>query len=534
MNALPVIERELRVAARQSRVFYYRLAFAVGGIGIAFIFFFLLDLQPFERSKWALSLLAFVCVTLCQFAGCFLTADCLSSEKREGTLGLLFLTPLRAQDIVLGKMVTHSLCVIYGLLAIFPVFFLTLLNGGVTHGEVVRLLLALLPAMLLSLAAGMYFSARHEEARAAVVATFLFMVAINLAPLVDFLAQSVIRHKYVGSGNFLPWESALSPSFNVIYAFDRIQRGPPSAKTLYWAGLVAQTGLAVLLLVMAARRVRLALGQGGEKLPKPAARFTPRTGKPPRIRDAALWQNPCYLQVRRQAGEPRWARRGRVVLLVFSAIFMPAALIQNMYEFIILTWLGMAMLHIATKFLFILETCRQIHRDRHGGALEILLCTPLEERQIRDGYVQGAAQAGWPGYRWLLIVNWVVLWFCVGFRQRLELGNSDLPIFCLIFIGGMVVAATDYQAIKWRGGYHGLTARTQTRAIFKTFIEIMAVPWVLLAIGIGMLAASRASNRGINGFLVFWFSFCVLHAVFLRWRARQALTKRFRQLAGGG
>jgi hypothetical protein len=240
------------------------------------------------------------------------------------------------------------------------------------------------------------------------------------------------------------------------------------------------------------------------------------------------------LQVRCQAGEPLWARRGRALLLVFSALFMPAALIQNMYEFIILTWLGMAILHVATKFLFILETCRQIHRDSHGGALEILLCTPLEERQIRDGYVQGTAQARWPGYRWLLIVNWVVLWFCVGFHQRLELGKNDLPIFCLIFIGGMVVAATDYQAIKWRGCFHGLTARTQTRAIFKTFIETMAVPWVLLAIGIGMLAASRAGDRGINGFLVFWFSFCIIYAVFLRWRARRALTKRFRQLAGGG
>jgi hypothetical protein len=343
----------------------------------------------------------------------------------------------------------------------------------------------------------------------------------------------VIRNKYVGSGHFLPWESAFSPSFNVTYAFDRIQRGPPLAKTLYWAGLVAQTGLAILFLVMAARRVRLALVQGGEKSPKPAPRYTSRAGKPPRIRDAALWLNPCYLQVRRQAGEPRWARRGRAFLLVFSALFMPAALIQNMYEFIILTWLGMAILHVATKFLFILETCRQIHRDSHGGALEILLCTPLEEQQIRDGYVQGASHGAWPGFRWLLIANWIMLWFCFGFRHRLNM-SSEIEVFCLIFFGGVVVAATDYQAIKWRGCFHGLTARTQTRAIFKTFIEIMAVPWVLLAIGIGMLAASRASDRGINGFLVFWFTFCIIYAVFLRWRARQALIKRFRQLAGGG
>jgi ABC-type transport system involved in cytochrome c biogenesis permease component len=37
-----------------------------------------------------------------------------SSEKREGTLGLLFLTPLTGMDIVLGKMACHSLQLGYG------------------------------------------------------------------------------------------------------------------------------------------------------------------------------------------------------------------------------------------------------------------------------------------------------------------------------------------------------------------------------------------------------------------------------------
>ena len=40
---------------------------------------------------------------LCLLAGVLLTADCLSEEKREGTLGLLFLTDLKGYDVVLGK-----------------------------------------------------------------------------------------------------------------------------------------------------------------------------------------------------------------------------------------------------------------------------------------------------------------------------------------------------------------------------------------------------------------------------------------------
>ena len=38
-----------------------------------------------------------------------MTADCVSRERREGTLGLLFLTPLTARDVVLGKAGTHAL-----------------------------------------------------------------------------------------------------------------------------------------------------------------------------------------------------------------------------------------------------------------------------------------------------------------------------------------------------------------------------------------------------------------------------------------
>jgi len=37
-------------------------------------------------------------------AACALTADTLSGESREGTLGLLFLTDLRSWDVTLGKL----------------------------------------------------------------------------------------------------------------------------------------------------------------------------------------------------------------------------------------------------------------------------------------------------------------------------------------------------------------------------------------------------------------------------------------------
>ncbi len=49
-----------------------------------------------------------------------LTADCISRERREGTLGLLFLTPLKGTDIVVAKGLAHGLRAVTLGLAVLP------------------------------------------------------------------------------------------------------------------------------------------------------------------------------------------------------------------------------------------------------------------------------------------------------------------------------------------------------------------------------------------------------------------------------
>jgi len=67
-----------------------------------------------EHLFWTLSGLAFACALL---AGPVVIADCLCEEKREGTLGLLFLTNLKGHDVVLGKLFATSLPVFYSFVA---------------------------------------------------------------------------------------------------------------------------------------------------------------------------------------------------------------------------------------------------------------------------------------------------------------------------------------------------------------------------------------------------------------------------------
>src|SRR5204863_2368891 len=103
-------------------------------------------------------------------AGALVTCDCLAEEKREGTLGLLFLTDLKGYDVVFGKLAASSLGAFYGMLAVLPVLAIPLLMGGVTAAAFWRVVLVLLNTLFFSLASGLFISAisRHEQKAAGV------------------------------------------------------------------------------------------------------------------------------------------------------------------------------------------------------------------------------------------------------------------------------------------------------------------------------------------------------------------------------
>jgi hypothetical protein len=127
-------------------------------------------------------------------AGLFFTSDCLSEEKREGTLGFLFLTDLRGYDVVGGKLLATSLRCFYALLAVMPVLAVTMLMGGVTGEQFWKTSLALFNALLCSLAAGMFVSALSRDPQKAMAATFSFlMLWIFGGMLADWICGLVAR-----------------------------------------------------------------------------------------------------------------------------------------------------------------------------------------------------------------------------------------------------------------------------------------------------------------------------------------------------
>src|SRR6516164_3380637 len=99
MTFLPILERELRVRARNPANYWGR--FAMAAVGVLVCAPTLMLSGPFAApgmtGRSAFNSLVSAAFLLC-CAACILTADTISSERREGTLGLLLLTRVRNFD----------------------------------------------------------------------------------------------------------------------------------------------------------------------------------------------------------------------------------------------------------------------------------------------------------------------------------------------------------------------------------------------------------------------------------------------------
>ena len=134
MNWLPIANRELRVAARKRSTFWLRVVAALTALvigGGCMLLGLLPGTQMFKMGSVLFAILTWLCLAAGLSAGLFFTSDCLSEEKREGTLGLLFLPDLRGYDVALGKLLATSLRSFYALLAVLPILAIALFMGGV-------------------------------------------------------------------------------------------------------------------------------------------------------------------------------------------------------------------------------------------------------------------------------------------------------------------------------------------------------------------------------------------------------------------
>jgi ABC-type transport system involved in cytochrome c biogenesis permease component len=179
MTCWPVIVRELRTEARRPFNFWLRVLGA-GAIAAVFAVSMLdqsdapagLGARLFGNLNATLFLAVWTFVPL-------LTADCISKEKRDGTIGLLFLTRLKAGGIVVGKSLIHALRSMTILLGMIPVLSVPFLLGGVSWKDGILALLLNTGAVGLALAASLLASTLVKDWSRALLLALLLSFAIG-------------------------------------------------------------------------------------------------------------------------------------------------------------------------------------------------------------------------------------------------------------------------------------------------------------------------------------------------------------------
>src|SRR5690348_11076833 len=188
---LPILlAREMRSAARQPLSYFLRLLGAAALIAmLAFTIIEGGDTMEhgglvFARLHATLLVAIWVLVPL-------FTADCISRERREQTLPMLFLTPLKPRHIVLAKGLAHGLRALTLWLAVLPVLAIPFLLGGVSWVEGVLSVLSTFGSICLAMAAGLLGSVRARVSmRALLVAASLgFLLFFAFALELGFLAS---------------------------------------------------------------------------------------------------------------------------------------------------------------------------------------------------------------------------------------------------------------------------------------------------------------------------------------------------------
>jgi len=191
----PLVERELRAGARRPLFYWLRglLALAAGFQGYELLDRYFIGPPPgtglivlappgpiitgatlLHQMAWLL-FLATLLMSL-------VSADSITRERREGTLGLLLLTDLTPGEIVWGKILSCGLTSFLVLLGSLPALMFPVLAGGVTGSEAALIGLGLLNTLFVALAAGLWMSTVFRERRYAVPATLGLVAALAFGP----------------------------------------------------------------------------------------------------------------------------------------------------------------------------------------------------------------------------------------------------------------------------------------------------------------------------------------------------------------
>lgn len=516
MTILPVIVRELRVAAR--RPLTYRVRWMAAGL--LYVLWLVMCLVAWGRSPqerfsqdlfWAFGWTAFLPTLM---AGVFLTAESVSREKEQGTLGLLFLTDLHGHDVVLGKLIGHSVNALFGLFAVLPLLGIPLLMGGVEPVQFFGLTVVLLATLTLSLAIGVLASVLTRDTRRSVQATLAVIIGLSAVLPVVCVVLAIMSRK-PSLLDFLLWPS---PAYALVTALNG--HNPLGQVTVFLVAAVSCIGIACWRLPSSWRREDAVV----EQLP------------------ISLWPVGIGGQVNTPADDPAgWLvhrdRRGRRMAwglvwflgLPWLLIWLGGLGDRDRSIFFVLACVVGIGIHGIFKSVIALEATKRLSEDAASGALELILATPLAVKTFVDGLARGLHQTLRGPTIAVSLINLLML----AYVTLGPVSGGEAVMAAWVSIAGLAVLWLDRSALIWTGMSQGLRRRGQTRATLATVALIQAPGWLTAAL-LGFAEAVGAfRGMGPEPVLVTWFlAGATLSGI--NWAvSRRRLVRELRRIAAG-
>jgi ABC-type transport system involved in multi-copper enzyme maturation permease subunit len=547
MTVLPIVGRELRVASRRRGTYWTRFSAALLAIVLGSWAWAMFLKRPAHETGLAIFIaLSIIAYIYSLIAGALATADCLSEEKREGTLGLLFLTDLKGYDVVLGKLAASSLGSIYGLLAIFPVMGVPLLLGGVAPAEFWRVVLVCANNLFFSLALGMFCSAICKDERKAIGLTMSTIILLTAAwPGVVAWIASEIRPDNVLYELFREHPEplfALSPGFACVFAFDIPYKAKIVGEPMNWFHLsLAMTHAISWAALVLATLIVPRIWQ--DKAASRAASRRQETWKRVSLggedmrrafRRRLLDINPFYWLASRERFKVAlvwmWLGAGALLWLVGLVREKRHWLDESIY--VMTAFLA----HSSLKAWVAMEASRRIGNDRRSGALELLLSTPLRVKEILYG--QWLALLRQFGAAAVLICAVDLIFVALGL-SRVH-GSNDKELWVAMWLAGILIFVLDLFTIPPLTIWLSLTGRKATRAGTSALVIICCVPWFMLGVFGAFMALMNEvfgveffNNGNELGWILIgvWFLTSLLLDIILGNWARRNLHEKFRLVA---
>ncbi len=470
MLHLPLISRELLVAARSRKGWWLRFSIHALMVLVAAVWLAFLGVTRWSAIGGAglFGFLSLATWLAALFLGSVTTSDAVSRERREGTLGLLFLSRVGPLEVVGAKLAGAAVQFLPLLLGVVPILGICLLLGGVTPGMLLRVSIAHGLTALGSLSVGLAASCWLRTRRATFSASLLLMLVWNLVPPIADVLQL--------PGQSAPWRLhpawlGASPFRLLQLADDNAYRANPDAFRS-GVGLILAV-IVVFVAVAACGARRLVRDAVNASVPRPRNRRGGR-GRIP----AADGTHPLSILF----------PLGRVarILLMFPPVCMAALLLLlpwadagwNQVPMVLSVFLNMVPLSVLAWHRT--DAIQTLHQT---GMLELLQGTPAfsspDHREIPlllRGLGRTAAMPvvfSLVATSFLLLIHGILASRFAGVGDRFNAGPIGMVLFQAV---GLVLR---YHAVSAFSAWRGLRSPNSAQAFLSVIGVTVLLPAVL-------------------------------------------------------